>query len=165
MCPGSKIPPVGIPLPGLLDIVSDAFFAEFRAELDQSEYGDIRPTHGCVFRHVQEDGMRLTELSERANVTKQSIGEIVDDLVQRGYAQRIPDPEDRRAKLVCLTERGEAAQAHGLSLFAKLEKRWGERYGAERIAGLRELLQEIAAAEAPFAVPELAAARPEPAKV
>jgi DNA-binding MarR family transcriptional regulator len=165
MSPGSRNSPADIPLPGLLDIVSEAFFGEFRGELDQSEYGDIRPTHGCVFRHVQGDGMRLTELAERANVTKQSIGEIVDDLVARGYAQRIPDPEDRRAKLVCLTERGEAAQAFGLGLFGKLEKRWGERYGAERIAGLRELLEEIAAIEAPFAVPELTAARPEPAKV
>jgi DNA-binding MarR family transcriptional regulator len=161
MTPGSKNPPPGIPFPGLLDIVSEAFFSEFRSELEQSEYGDIRPTHGCVFRHVQEDGLRLTEIAERANMTKQSIGEIVDDLVERGYAQRIPDPEDRRAKLICLTERGEAAQAYGLRLFAKLEKRWGDRYGAERIAALRELLEEVAIDKAPFAVPELA--KPEPA--
>ncbi len=163
MSPGSKNPSAGIPLPGLLDVVSEAFFSEFRAELDQSEFGDIRPTHGCVFRHVQGDGLRLTEIAERAKLTKQSVGEIVDDLVERGYAQRIPDPEDRRAKLICLTERGEAAQAHGRRLFAKVEKRWGERYGPERIAALRELLEAVAADKAPFAVPELAEARREPA--
>jgi DNA-binding MarR family transcriptional regulator len=147
-----------IPLPGLLDIASEALFAEFRAELEQSEFGDIRPTHGCVFRFVQDQGLRLTEIAERAKLTKQSVGEIVDDLVERGYAQRIPDPNDRRAKLICLTERGETAQAHGRKLFAKVEKRWAQRYGAERIAALRELLEEIAAAEVPFAVPELAPA-------
>ncbi|HYH54248.1 MAG TPA: MarR family winged helix-turn-helix transcriptional regulator [Solirubrobacterales bacterium] len=156
MSPGSKQPPEPIPLQALMAVVSEAFFAEFRTELDQSEYGDIRPTHGCVFRYVQDEGLRLTEIAERANMTKQSVGEVVDDLVVRGYAQRIPDPEDRRAKLICLTERGEAAQAYGRRVFTKVEKRWGERYGAERIAGLRELLEEIAAAEAPFAVPELA---------
>ncbi|HEX6780839.1 MAG TPA: MarR family transcriptional regulator [Solirubrobacterales bacterium] len=156
MTTGSKIDPNWIPLPGLLDIASEALFAEFRAELEQSEFGDIRPTHGCVFRFVQGEGLRLTDLAERAKLTKQSVGEIVDDLVQRGYAKRIPDPDDRRAKLICLTERGEAAQAHGRKLFAKVEKRWAERYGAERIAALRGLLEEIAAAEAPFAVPELA---------
>jgi DNA-binding MarR family transcriptional regulator len=145
-----------------MDIVSEAFFSEFRSELEQSEFGDIRPTHGCVFRHVQGDGLRLTDIAERAKLTKQSVGEIVDDLVARGYAQRIPDPEDRRAKLVCLTERGEAAQAHGRRLFAKVEERWAERYGAERVAGLRELLEELAAAEAPFAVPELAHPAPAP---
>jgi len=148
-------------MPGLLDIASEAFFEEFRAELERSEYGDIRPTHGCVFRFVQGQGLRLTDIAERAKLTKQSVGEIVDDLVERGYAQRIPDPDDRRAKLICLTERGEAAQAHGRKLFAKVEKRWAERYGAERIEVLRELLEEIVAAEAPYAVPELA--KPEPA--
>jgi len=155
-----KDPANWIPLPGLLDIASEALFAEFRVELEKSEYGDIRPTHGCVFRFVQDEGLRLTEIAERAKLTKQSVGEIVDDLVQRGYAKRIPDPDDRRAKLICLTERGEAAQAHGRKLFAKVEKRWAERYGAERIAALRELLEEIAAAEAPFAAPELAHAEP-----
>jgi DNA-binding MarR family transcriptional regulator len=155
-----KDPTNWIPLPGLLDIASEALFAEFRAELERSEYGDIRPTHGCVFRFVQGEGLRLTDIAERAKLTKQSVGEIVDDLVQRGYAKRIPDPDDRRAKLICLTERGEAAQAHGRKLFAKVEKRWAERYGAERIAALRELLEEIGAAEAPFAAPELAHAGP-----
>lgn len=151
-----KDPTIWIPLPGLLDIASEALFAEFRVELEKSEFGDIRPTHGCVFRFVQDEGLRLTEIAERAKLTKQSVGEIVDDLVERGYAKRIPDPDDRRAKLICLTERGEAAQAHGRKLFAKVEKRWAERYGTERIGALRELLEEIAAAEAPFAAPELA---------
>jgi DNA-binding MarR family transcriptional regulator len=155
-----KEPANWIPLPGLLDIASEALFAEFRAELERSEYGDIRPTHGCVFRFVQGEGLRLTDIAERAKLTKQSVGEIVDDLVQRGYAKRIPDPDDRRAKLICLTERGEAAQAHGRKLFAKVEKRWAKRYGAERIAALRELLEEIAATESPFAAPELAHAEP-----
>jgi DNA-binding MarR family transcriptional regulator len=148
--------PLWIPLPGLLDIASEALFAEFRTELEQSEFGDIRPTHGCVFRFVGGEGLRLTDLAERAKLTKQSVGEIVDDLVERGYAQRIPDPDDKRAKLICLTARGEAAQAHGRKLFAKVEKRWAERYGAERIVALREMLEEVAAAEAPFAVPEIA---------
>jgi DNA-binding MarR family transcriptional regulator len=163
MSPGSKNPPFGIPLPGLLDIVSEAFFAEFREELEQSEFGDIRPTHGCVFRYVQGEGLRLTDIAERAKLTKQSVGEIVDDLVERGYAQRIPDPEDRRAKLICLTEKGERAQAHGRRLFDKVEKRWAQRYGEERIAGLRELMEEIAVDKAPFAVPEIA--QPNPALV
>lgn len=156
-----------IPLSGLLDIASEALFAEFRNRLDQSEYRDIRPTHGCVFRFVQGQGLRLTEIAERANMTKQSVGEIVDDLVERGYAKRIPDPNDRRAKLVCLTERGEEAQAYGRTLFAEVEARWAERFGEERVAALRDLLEEIVAVEAPFAVPELAesnhAQSPQPA--
>jgi DNA-binding MarR family transcriptional regulator len=149
-----------IPMAGLFEIAKDAFFEDFRAELEQTEFADIRPTHGCVFRFVKGGGLRLTVLAEMAGMTKQSVGEIVDDLVARGYVKRIPDPEDKRAKIICLTERGERAQATGLALFAKVERQWAKRYGTERIAQLRELLEEVAAHEAPAAAPELAEREP-----
>jgi DNA-binding MarR family transcriptional regulator len=145
-----------IPLPGLLDVVRQAMFVEFREELTKTGYADIRPTHGCVFRFIRDEGMRLTELAGLAGITKQSAGEMVDDLVNLGYVERIPDPADRRAKLICLTERGKQAQAVGFELFAKVEERWAERYGTESFTQLRQLLEEIAAIEAPHAVPELA---------
>jgi DNA-binding MarR family transcriptional regulator len=148
-----------VPLPGLMEVVQDALFAEFRQELVASGYGDIRPTHGCVFRFIREEPLRLTELATLAGMTKQSIGEVIDNLVELGYVQRVPDPQDRRAKLLCLTERGEVAQKVGFGLFKKIEQRWARRYGPERFAQLRELLEEIAIAESPNAVPELA--RPE----
>jgi DNA-binding MarR family transcriptional regulator len=151
-----------VPLPGLLDIASGALLVEFRRELVEAGYGDVRPTHGCVFRFVHGEGMRLTELANLASVTKQSAGELVDDLVDLGYVERIPDPADRRAKLICLTERGREAQAVAFGLFTDLEKRWAERYGPDRLAQLRALLEEIATTEAPQAVPELS--RPELAK-
>jgi len=144
-----------IPLPGLLEMASEAMFAEFRENLVEAGYGDVRPTHGCVFRFVREDGLRLTDLAQMAGMTKQSIGEIVDDLETRGYLERFPDPEDKRAKLIRLTAKGEMAQAIGFGLFAKLEQRWGKRYGVKRFAELRVLLEEIAANETPQAVPEL----------
>ncbi len=152
-----NIPIDEIPLPGLLDMASEALFAEFREDLVESGYGDIRPTHGCVFRFVHEDGMRLTELATFSGMTKQSIGEIVDDLAERGYVERFPDPDDRRAKLIRLTAKGEQAQAMGRSLFAKLEQRLADRHGPDRVADLRQLLEAIALP--PGAAPE--PARPE----
>jgi DNA-binding MarR family transcriptional regulator len=144
-----------IPISGLLEIAIEAILTEFRVELAEAGYGDIRATHGCVFRFVHEGGLRLTELATLAGMTKQSIGEIVDGLVERGYVERFPDPADRRAKLIRLTAKGEEAQTVGFGLFAKLEQRWADRYGAERFAQTRELLEEIATTEAPQAVPEL----------
>jgi DNA-binding MarR family transcriptional regulator len=158
MTPNPKTPLNQIPLPGLLEMASEAMFVEFREELIEAGYGDIRPTHGCIFRFVREDGMRLTDLAHLAGMTKQSIGEIVDDLAVRGYVERIPDPDDKRAKLIRLTAKGEQAQSVGFGLFAKLEQRWGERYGPGRIAAMRELLEDVAATEAPEAVPGLSGA-------
>src|SRR6185312_5086017 len=156
MTKDTRTPPPYVALHSLWDAAQDAFFDDFRDELEQTEYRDVRPTHGCVFRFIREDGMRLTRLAELAKITKQSAGEVIDDLVTRGYVERIPDPEDKRAKLICLTMKGREAQATGLALLIKIEERWIERYGAERWAAMRDLLEEIVAAEAPGAVPELA---------
>src|SRR5436190_8827761 len=109
-----------IPLAGLLEVSKDVLLADFERELAASGYGDIRPTHGCVFRFVRGEGMRLTELARLGGMTKQSVGELVDNLVRLGYVERIPDPVDGRAKLIRLTERGAEAQRVGFQLFEKL---------------------------------------------
>jgi DNA-binding MarR family transcriptional regulator len=147
-----------VPMPGLLEAAAEAVFAEFRVELEKEGYGDVRPTHGCVFRFVHGDGMRLTEIAGLAGMTKQSVGEVVDDLSGLGYLERIPDPADKRAKLICLTDKGEQAQEVGYRLFGEIEARWAERFGAERVEGMRELLEEVVASLHPEAVPELAKA-------
>lgn len=139
----------------LLDAATEAVLAEFRKELEEAGYADIRPTHGCVFRFVRDDGMRLTELARLAGMTKQSVGELVDDLVGLGYVERIPDPEDRRAKLICLTDRGIEAQRVGFGLLGEIEDRWAERFGAARVKELRKLLEEAVSEDAPEAIPEL----------
>ena len=139
----------------LLDAATESVLAEFRRELEEAGYADIRPTHGCVFRFVRDDGMRLTELARLAGMTKQSVGELVDDLVDLGYVERIPDPEDRRAKLICLTDRGIEAQKVGFGLLADVEDRWVERFGATRMKQLRKLLEEAVTEEAPGAAHEL----------
>ena len=139
----------------LLDAATESVLAEFRRELEGAGYADIRPTHGCVFRFVRDDGMRLTELAQLAGMTKQSVGELVDDLVDLGYVERIPDPQDRRAKLICLTDRGIEAQRVGFGLLAEIEDRWAERFGAPRVKQLRKLLEEAVGEDVPGAAPEL----------
>ena len=127
----------------------DVAFAEFEAELSQriatTAYADIRPAHGCVFGHIDPDGSRLTDLAERAHMTKQSVGEVTNDLEQRGYVERVPDPSDGRAKIIRLTARGHEAQALGWDLIDDIEREWAERFGAERIAALRETLEAVTA--------------------
>ena len=146
-----------LPLPGLLAAAKDAMVAELHGRLAGLGYGDIRDSHGCVFRFVREDGLRLTELAARAGITKQSAGEIVDDLERRGYVERAPDPDDRRAKIILLTERGRQAQAAASHIFAETEERWAERFGAEQMALLRATLEAVVASEVPQAVAGLGA--------
>ena len=132
-----------IPLPALLDDAAGAGFGEFRQRLADAGHPTIRPGHGCVFRFVEEEGSRLTDLAERSGLTKQAVGEVVADLEGLGYVARAPDPEDGRAKLIKLTDRGADALETGRAIFREMERDWAERFGAERVAAMRELLEAL----------------------
>jgi len=130
----------------LLSDVKEAVIRDLYVRLHERGYDDIRPAHGCVFRFVDhEQGSRLTDLAERARMTKQAVGELVTDLQALGYVERAPDPSDGRAKIVRLTERGRESHRTALEAFAAIEADWAERLGERRVAELRELLEEIAA--------------------
>lgn len=134
-----------LPMIRLLDVGLGVFSEELTRRVGETSFSDIRITHGCVFGNIDPEGTRLTDLAERAFMTKQSVGEVVSDLEQRGYVERVPDPSDGRAKIIRLTERGHEARALGLGIIAEVEQAWAERYGAERVAALREALEVITA--------------------
>jgi len=54
----------------------------------------------------QQEPMMMSELSRALNVPLSSATRIVDWLVRGGYAERLPDPDDRRIVRVTLTEAG-----------------------------------------------------------
>ena len=69
----------------------------------------------------------------------------MDALEARGYVERRPDPGDRRAALVVVTDRGRAEIATARRLIANIEREWEERIGAARMAALRDALDALAA--------------------
>jgi DNA-binding MarR family transcriptional regulator len=131
------------PLIGLLQDVQRQLADELHDRLGKLGYEEIRPAHGCVFGNMRPHGVRLTDIAEHARITKQSVGEIVTNLEQLGYVERIPDPEDRRAKLVRLTARGQEVQAAAFEIFGEIEAEWGERIGKKKVAALRAALEEL----------------------
>jgi DNA-binding MarR family transcriptional regulator len=133
------------PLPALVDDFADGCFVEFRARLSEAGHSSIRAGHGCVFRFIHQGGSRLTDLACSSGLSKQAVGEVVDDLEGLGYVERDADPADRRAKVIRLTKSGAEAQKVALGIFADMERALAERYGSERVEAMRSLLEEISA--------------------
>ncbi len=127
----------------LLRIPFQATVRRVHRDLAAAGYADLRPAHFAVFMQLDPAGTRLTELAERAQITKQSMGYLVDYLEARGYLERVPDPADARAKLVRQTERGRAVERLARASLERLEAEWAERLGPERFAGLRETLRDL----------------------
>jgi DNA-binding MarR family transcriptional regulator len=132
-----------LPIPALLMTAKAAAIEELTARLREQGYDEVREGHGCVFGFIQPEGSRLTSLAEASGLTKQAVGEAVDDLQRLGYVERIPDPTDGRAKLVSLTEKGAGALRVGRQALAEVERRWAEELGEERVAAMRETLEDV----------------------
>ena len=91
--------------------LSEAFWSVARQLRETSQEAlapwDITPAHLRALRVLSRHGtMRLSELSEHLQIAPRSTTEVVDALESRGLAGRRPDPGDRRATLVELTEHG-----------------------------------------------------------
>jgi len=91
--------------------LSDAFWAVARQLRETSQETlapwDITPAQFRALRVLRRHGvMRLSELSDRLKIAARSATEVIDALQARDLAARRPDPGDRRATLVELTEHG-----------------------------------------------------------
>jgi DNA-binding MarR family transcriptional regulator len=111
--------------------------------LAERGHPDVRPPHGNVFQYLDDAGTRVSDLAQRAQITKQSMAELVAHLERHGYVERVPDPTDRRAKLVRATRRGSEVYAIAREFVRELEAQWTERLGEAKMRRLRVLLREL----------------------
>jgi DNA-binding MarR family transcriptional regulator len=74
---------------------------------------------------------------------KQVIGNLVDELEKLGYVERRPDPADRRAKLVCPTERGRLQMQAADAVMRTIEERHADRLGGEQYAAFKGAFRRV----------------------
>ncbi|GAB2972070.1 MarR family transcriptional regulator [Amycolatopsis acidiphila] len=132
-------PDLGVLAGRLLFAVQDELFAKLAAE----GFGDLHPRHGAVLAYLDTGGVRATELSQLSGQHKQVIGKLVDELEELGYVRRRPDPADRRAKLVCPTERGLAQLRAADRIMTALQERHARRLGRQQYALFKSALIDI----------------------
>jgi len=104
-----------------------------------------------LLARVDPHGTRLGELAARALVTKQSAGHLVDQLERAGYVERLVEPADRRARLVCLTERARATIPAADAEVRAVLAEWESVLGPELMGQLATALSRLAAISDPFA--------------
>jgi DNA-binding MarR family transcriptional regulator len=104
---------------------------------------DIRPPHGNVMQFLDDPGTRVSVLAERAQMTKQSMAELVAHLEKLGYVERVPDPTDRRAKLVRATPKGRQLYVIAREVVAEIEAEWTRLLGTTKMRQLRKLLEDL----------------------
>ncbi|MBN9389904.1 MAG: MarR family transcriptional regulator [Chloroflexi bacterium] len=111
--------------------------------LEEAGFTDLRPAQFSVFQHIEPEGSRATEMAERAQITKQSMGYLVEMLEKQGYVQQVPDPTDGRARLVRLTDRGHAVNQVAEEVLQQAETEWAKKLGKNKMQKLRNMLSNL----------------------
>lgn len=120
-------------------------------ELAAAGFDDITPSQSRVFQRIGPDGTRLGDLARQAGITKQSAGFLVDQLERLGYVHRVPDPDDGRARLVRVADRGLRAVEAAAAVVSRVEAEWTAHLGTRRMAQLRRILGDLRAVTDPWA--------------
>ena len=133
-------------LPVLMFVAHRHVESQVMVALAAADYDDLTLAQARLLQRIAPDGSRLTDLARQAQVTKQSAGFLVDQLERIGYVERLPDPADARARLVCIARRGRAAGQVAAAVVAQIEGEWRAHLGDaayDELAGHMEKLREI----------------------
>jgi DNA-binding MarR family transcriptional regulator len=116
---------------------------EAMASLREAGFNDILPAHLGVFQHPGPDGQRPGVLAQRTQASKQAMNHLLHQLEAGGYIKRESHPDDRRTRVVRLTERGRWAAEVIDQTMERLEKEWLAAIGDDTYIGLAVALERL----------------------
>jgi DNA-binding MarR family transcriptional regulator len=91
----------------------------------------VSAAHIHITRHLALEGSRLTDLAVRAGMSKQAMGDLVDQCEAWGLVKREADSRDKRARVVRFTPTGMAWLAAFEQAVAQADQEFREEVGAE----------------------------------
>jgi len=133
-------------LSALILAAGNALVDGIHAGVVKRGFTDLRPAHGFAFARLAPAGATVSELAAHLGVTRQAAAQLVDELVAKGYVERRRHPDDGRAQLITLTERGWACTRAAEAAATETVGTWSAVLGEERLRAIRHALAEIAPA-------------------
>ncbi|HEX4702316.1 MAG TPA: MarR family transcriptional regulator [Pseudonocardiaceae bacterium] len=127
----------------LLGLAYQRFVDELRAHLAGNGFTDLGRSDGYVIRIVSRSPVTINELAVAMGVTKQAAAQVVADMDARGYLRRVPDPDDRRAQRLHLTDRGTQLLNRARRFHATYEREAARHLGQDRLQTTRAVLTEL----------------------
>jgi DNA-binding MarR family transcriptional regulator len=103
----------------------------------------LRPAHARLMVFLGWEGSRTSEMARALDVSKNAVGQLVSELEELGYVERVPDPRDGRAKIVRYTAQGVEMMADALVIGGQLNAEIAGVIGAQRLAELSSTLADI----------------------
>jgi DNA-binding MarR family transcriptional regulator len=103
-----------------------------------------------VLRHIDVNGTRITEIAERSRLSKQAVGQLITTCEEEKLVRTVPDPGDRRAKIVKFTGHGRAVIEVERGVMKRMDADISKLVGSGGLVALRRSLVRLAEWEGPF---------------
>lgn len=127
----------------LLSIPSLSLSARGLDRMHKRGFRELTESNSMVMRVLSPGGDRITDLARKGNMTKQSMGYLVDQLEVAGYVERLADPHDGRAAIIRRTAKGWNANRAVAEEVALIEQEWAQMIGPAKMKQLKTLLTEL----------------------
>ncbi len=121
-----------------------AITAYLRRELEAAGVQKVRPAYiGVLMSLWLEDGVQAGALGRRAGLERSSMTGLLDRMERDGLVRREPDPHDRRAQRICLTEHGRQVREPVMAVVDKTMESVFRGIPAKKLSGLKNTLRSI----------------------
>jgi DNA-binding MarR family transcriptional regulator len=127
----------------LLRVPAQAVQRRIIKGLNEAGFEELRVPHMAVLQFPGPDRVRPGILAERAGMSKQAMNQLLRSLEGLGYIVRSDAPDEGRARIIHLTNRGRAAFSKTYDILRDIEREWSAELGPERFAQLKELLFRV----------------------
>ena len=127
----------------LLNLAFGAFKSGLHEAMARAGFDDIGPSFGYVFRLLADEPSNLRHVAEALGMTAPGALKIVNDMVAKGYVERLEHAQDARQKLLGLTPRARKAMRVAHAFHAQFEADLARRIGARDTQATRKLLEAI----------------------
>jgi DNA-binding MarR family transcriptional regulator len=111
-------------------------------ELKPSEFRVLH-TVKISFIDDNEDGLMVSEISDRLKIARPTVTQLVNSLQRKGFLEKKTDEHDGRVVRIHLSEKGKAMAKKGAKEFYRLFKGLAEHLGAEKSDELADMLAEV----------------------
>ena len=99
--------------------------------------------------HAPECRLLMSDLGDRAVLSRTRVSRLVDELVAAGYVERVPHQTDRRATYAVLTASGRRRQRSAAPVYlAAISDHFGRHLRAAELSALSAGLERVLQAEA-----------------
>ncbi|MFV1983874.1 MAG: MarR family winged helix-turn-helix transcriptional regulator [Thiohalomonadales bacterium] len=111
--------------------------------LHKHGFTELTSSHTALLSNLDLKGSRLTDIAQRAGMTKQAMGRLADELINLNYIKRSRSQADRRAVKLTFTSTGRKLMNLSFTVMKDIEIRCAQQLGEKRFNTLLSSLHDI----------------------